>query len=95
MNVPKVSDRTLSKIIVNFPDSDGKFQDYRIYENSNFEPALQQKYQDIRSYVGESVFGDSKIYFSVSPLGVSTMEMRNDRTMDIIEPYAVDLSSYV
>ncbi len=91
---PKSTDFVTSKIIVNFPDSDGNFQDYRIYEKSNFEPALQEKYSDIRSYVGESVFGNSKIYFSVSQFGLSTMEMGSDKTMDIIEPYAKDLSAY-
>jgi len=92
---PKSTEYVKSKIIVSFPDSNGEFEDFRIYEKSNFEPALQAKYTDIRSYVGESVFGNSKIYFSVSPLGLSTMEMHSDKTMDIIEPYATDLSSYV
>ncbi|SDE85387.1 zinc-dependent metalloprotease [Epilithonimonas hungarica] len=92
---PKSIDHVNSKIILSFPNSEGEFEDFRIYEKSNFEPALQEKYADIRSYVGESVFGDSKIYFSVSQFGLSTMEMRSDRTVDIIEPYTADLSSYV
>ncbi len=92
---PKSTDYTKSKIILSFPNSDGEFEDFRIYEKSNFEPALQEKYADIRSYVGESVFGTSKIYFSVSQFGLSTMEMRSDKAVDIIEPYATDLSSYV
>ncbi|WP_051230545.1 zinc-dependent metalloprotease [Epilithonimonas caeni] len=92
---PKSTDHINSKIILSFPNSEGEFEDFRIYEKSNFEPALQEKYADIRSYVGESVFGDSKIYFSVSQFGLSTMEMHSDRTVDIIEPYTADLSSYV
>lgn len=92
---PKSTDYAKSKIILSFPNSDGEFEDFRIYEKSNFEPALQEKYADIRSYVGESVFGTSKIYFSVSQFGLSTMEMRSDKAVDIIEPYAADLSSYV
>ncbi|MPS74144.1 MAG: T9SS type A sorting domain-containing protein [Chryseobacterium sp.] len=92
---PKSTDDINSKIILSFPNSEGEFEDFRIYEKSNFEPALQEKYADIRSYIGESVFGDSKIYFSVSQFGLSTMEMHSDRTVDIIEPYTADLSSYV
>ncbi len=90
----KSSNKTKSKIILSFPNSEGGFEDFRVYEKSNFDPVLQEKYPDIRSYVGESVFGNSKIYFSVSSLGLSTMELRTDKTVDIIEPYATDLSSY-
>ncbi|OJX30464.1 MAG: hypothetical protein BGO86_00505 [Chryseobacterium sp. 36-9] len=94
-NAPKVSDQIRSKTFVSFPDSEGNFEDFRIYEKSNFEPVLQEKYTDIRSYVGESVFGNSKIYFSVSQFGLSTMEMHSDKTIDIIEPYTSDQSSYI
>lgn len=95
INAPKTTDFVTSGVIVSFPDSDGHFNDYRVYEKSNFETVLQEKYPDIRSYVGKSVNGKAKIYFSVSPLGLSTMEMATDRTMDIIEPYTTDLSAYV
>jgi len=93
-NAPKSTDQVTSKIVVSFPNSEGNLEDFRIYEKSNFEASLQAKYQGIRSYVGESVFGTAKIYFSVSQLGLSTMEMLADRTMEIIEPYTADLSTY-
>lgn len=93
--VPKASDQIKSKTFVSFPDSEGNLEEFRIYEKSNFEPTLQAKYTGIRSYVGESVFGNSKIYFSVSQFGLSTMEMHSDKTVDIIEPYTSDLSSYI
>lgn len=93
-NAPESTDQVRSKILVSFPDSEGNLEEFRIYEKSNFESSLQAKYQDIRSYVGESVFGTDKIYFSVSPLGLSTMEYATDKTMEIIEPYTADLSTY-
>lgn len=94
-NAPKSTDQIRSKILVSFPNSEGNLEEFRVYEKSNFEAPLQEKYQEIRSYVGESVFGTDKIYFSVSPLGLSTMEYATDRTMEIIEPYTADLSTYV
>jgi hypothetical protein len=93
-NAPKSTDQISSNVLVSFPDSDGNLEEFRIYEKSNFEPALQSAHPEIRSYVGESVFGSSRIYFSVSPLGLSTMEVEADRTMEIIEPYTKDLSAY-
>ena len=93
-NAPQSYDNTLSNVIVSFPNSNGELEDFRIYEKSNFDPALQEKYSDIRSYVGESIFGDTKIYFSVSPLGLSTMGLNSDKSTDIIEPYTSDLSTY-
>lgn len=94
-NAPQSAAQLRSKVIVTFPNSEGDLEDFRVYEKSNFEAPLQAKYQEIRSYVGESVFGNAKIYFSVSPLGLSTMEYAADKTMEIIEPYTSDLSAYV
>ncbi len=92
---PKSTGSEKSKIIISFPNAEGNFEDFRIYEKSNFEPELQEKYPEIRAYVGESVFGKSKIYFSVSPFGLSTMGLNSGRAADIIEPYTTDLSSYI
>lgn len=94
-NAPKRSEASgFSKTIISFPNSEGEFINYRVYENSNFDPLLQEKYPDIRAYIGESLLGNARIYFSVSPLGLSTMGLENGKPVEIIEPYTTDLSSY-
>ncbi|MCQ4138433.1 reprolysin-like metallopeptidase [Chryseobacterium sp. EO14] len=85
-----------SEIIISFPNSEGKMENFKVRENSNFDPQLAAKYPDIKSYIGEGL-GDSgsTVYFSVSPLGLSSMEIYGDKSAVFIEPYSKDLSIYV
>jgi len=85
-----------SEIIISFPNADGKMENFKIRENSNFDPQLAAKYPDIQSYVGEGLENqDSTIYFSVSPLGLSSMEIYGNKSAVFIEPYTKDLSTYI
>ncbi|WP_034761061.1 reprolysin-like metallopeptidase [Chryseobacterium gregarium] len=85
-----------SEIIISFPNAEGKMENFKVRENSNFDTQLALKYPDIKSYVGEG-FGDSNstLYFSISPLGLSSMEIYGDKSAVFIEPYSKDLSTYV
>lgn len=92
---PKRAAGILSNIVVSFPDHDGKLDNYTVYENSNMDPALAEKYPDIKSYIGKAV-GDptALIYFSISPLGLQTMLLKASNEPIFIEPYTKDLKSY-
>ncbi|MFP3595469.1 reprolysin-like metallopeptidase [Chryseobacterium sp. SIMBA_029] len=85
-----------SETIISFPNSEGKMENFKVRENSNFAPELAARYPDIKSYVGEGL-GDSNstVYFSISPLGLSSMEIYGDKSAVFIEPYTKDLSAYV
>ena len=85
-----------SEVIISFPNAEGRMENFKVRENSNFEPQLASKYPDIKSYIGEG-FGDSNstVYFSISPLGLSSMEIYGDKSAVFIEPYSKDLSTYV
>jgi len=85
-----------SEIIISFPNSEGKMENFKVRENSNFDPQLAAKFPDIKSYVGEGLNDpNSTVYFSISPLGLSSMEIYGDKSAVFIEPYTKDLSSYV
>lgn len=85
-----------SQIIVSFPNSEGKMENFKVKENSNFDPALAAKYPEIKSYVGTGLEDpNSTVYFSISPLGLSSMEIYGDKSAVFIEPYTKDLSTYV
>lgn len=85
-----------SETIVSFPNSEGKMENFKVKENSNFDPQLAAKYPDIKSYVGEGLDDpNSTVYFSISPLGLSSMEIYGDKSAVFIEPYTKDLSTYV
>ncbi|MCQ9639597.1 M12 family metallo-peptidase [Chryseobacterium sp. WG14] len=85
-----------SQIIISFPNAEGKIEKFKVTENSNFEPELAAKYPDIKSYIGEGIDDSaSTVYFSISSLGLSFMEIYGDKSATFIEPYTKDLSSYV
>ncbi|WP_276877839.1 reprolysin-like metallopeptidase [Chryseobacterium joostei] len=85
-----------SELIISFPNSDGRMESFKVKENSNFTPELAAKYPDIKSYVGEGLEDpNSTVYFSISSLGLSSMEIYGDKSAVFIEPYSKDLSTYV
>lgn len=95
VTAPVRSSSARSNVIVSFPDGDGAMQRFSVYESSNMDPALAARYPDIKSYYGKGVDDPSAvIYFSVSPLGLQTMQINADKPAIFIEPYTTDLSSY-
>ncbi|HEX8563776.1 MAG TPA: zinc-dependent metalloprotease family protein [Flavobacterium sp.] len=81
---------------VTFPNGKGQMEQFVVWENSNFEPALQAQFPEIRAYSGRSITdGTATIHFSVSPNGVQTMVMRGNGGSEFIEAYTTDRSVYV
>ncbi|WP_223607954.1 zinc-dependent metalloprotease [Chryseobacterium sp. OSA05B] len=92
----RLAEEGKTETIISFPNSEGKMEDFKVTENSNFAPELAAKYPDIKSYVGQNVKDSgSTVYFSLSPLGLSSMEIYGDKSAIFIEPYTKDLSTYV
>jgi chitodextrinase len=82
--------------ILSFPNQEGEMIEFRIAENSIMEPSLAARYPEIKSYIGIGVKDPRvSLYFSLSPLGLQSMQLNADRTTVFIEPYTTDLSSYV
>jgi gliding motility-associated-like protein len=85
-----------TSIIVNFPNSNGVSQSFRVYEASVMEPALQAQFPEIRSYAGQGVDDTSAtVRFSVSPqAGLSaTIRSANNPTTFIV-PYNLSGNTY-
>lgn len=90
----KNSNNTTSEITI--PNSEGVLEKFSVWESSNFEPELQAKYPEIRSYEGYGLDDKSaKIHFSVSPIGTQTMVIRADKATEFIEQNPDDKSEYV
>lgn len=84
-----------SNVIVEFPNVNGELEQFRVWENSNFEPALQAQFPEIRAYVGKSLTDGSTINFSISPQGIQTVLFRTGDGSEYIEPYDKNSSAYV
>jgi len=84
-----------SMIIISLPNAEGQMERFSMYENPTMDPALQQRYPEIRSYVGYGIdHPTSTVYLSTSPLGFKSMTLNADKPAVFIEPISQDLSQY-
>ncbi len=99
VNVPQRDTFTgVSDVIVSIPHPNGEIIDYRILEASTFEPKLQERFSEIRSFVGQSVKGTGDVIrFSVSPYnGLSAMirSVESGETY-FIDPFSLDYKTVI
>ncbi|PNQ74848.1 hypothetical protein C1T31_01535 [Hanstruepera neustonica] len=93
---PQRDNSLSSNVIVDFPNSNGSFDSYRVYEASILANELQAQYPNIRSYVGQSVENpETIIRFSVTPQGLHTMTLSSETGSEFIDPYTRDANSYI
>jgi hypothetical protein len=82
-------------VLISLPNAEGNLERYEMFESSNFEPALQAQFPEIRSYVGVGVDDkSSQIRLSAAPNGIQAMFFRADRRDEFIESYSADGSVY-
>lgn len=81
---------------ITIPNSNGVLERFKVWESSNFEPELQAKYPNIRSYEGIGLDDKTaKINFSLAPIGLQTMVLRADKPSEYIEQDSDNQSQYV
>lgn len=84
-----------SQIILTLPNADGIMEEYELTEASNFEPELQAKYNEIRSFSGKGITDkNARLKLSISPQGVQTVVFREGKEEEYIEPYSEDNLTY-
>ncbi|SFW88938.1 reprolysin-like metallopeptidase [Chitinophaga sancti] len=81
--------------VISLPNADGQIEQFEIVEASNFEPALQAKFPDIRAFSGKGITDKSAILkLSISPQGIQTTVFRVEKETEFIEPYSADHTVY-
>ena len=86
----------VSNVIIDFPNSDGTIESYRVKEAPVMALELQAKHPDIRSYVGQSIDNPwSIIRFSVTSKGLHTMTLSGKLGTQYIDPFTKDTKSYI
>jgi hypothetical protein len=90
-----VDNQSKHSTIISLPNADGNFEQFEVYEASNFEPALQAKFPEIRAYSGKGITDKyALLKLSISPQGISTMVFRADNPSEFIEAYSQDHTIY-
>jgi subtilisin-like proprotein convertase family protein len=81
---------------IQLPNIKGDLEKFVVWESSNFEPALQAQFPEIRAYVGKGITDPSAVLnFSFDPKGIKTMIFRSGKGTEFIEPYTKDRSVYI
>lgn len=81
--------------VISLPNADGVIEKFEVFEASNFEPALQAQFPEIRAYSGKGITDKyASLKLSISPQGIQTMVFRTDRENEFIEPYSKDHKVY-
>lgn len=83
-------------ILVKFPNDQGTFDTYEVFEASTMHPDLQSRYSDIRSYMGQKV-GDptTNIRFTYDPYFGLNAVVRGIKGMYYIDSYSKDNKTYM
>jgi len=84
-----------SNVLITFPLNNGELKQYRVKDASILSATLQQKYPDIKSYVGVSVDLKSTVRFSISSDGLHAIFFNTDEGTQFIDPYTKDLNKYI
>lgn len=81
--------------IISLPNAAGSLEEFEVFESSNFEPALQAQFPEIRAYSGRGVTDKfATVKLSISPQGIQSMVFRTDRDNEFIEPFSKDHGVY-
>ncbi len=84
-----------SSTIISLPNTEGEIEKFEVFEASNFEPALQAQFHEIRAYSGKGITDKSAtLKLSISPKGIQTMIFRTEKGNEFIEPYSSDHAVY-
>ena len=95
-NIESRETQKKSKVIISLPNDKGDFVKFEIFEASAFSKELSSKYPTIKSYVGRSIDGVSKVRLSYSPSQGLHAAISNNKTATIIiKPSNIKNGSYI
>ena len=81
--------------LITVPNAEGQLEDFELVEASNFEPALQARFPEIRAFSGRGLSDPSAtLKLSYSPQGIQVMVFRTGKDNEFIEPYSADHRVY-
>jgi hypothetical protein len=90
-----ITDKSGQSTVITLPNADGNLEQFEVFEASNFDPALQARYPQIRAFSGRGVTDRyATLKLSISPQGIQTMVFRADKESEYIEAYSQDHTVY-
>lgn len=86
---------TAKGVLIKFPNDQGAFDTYEVYEASTMNAGLQSRYSDIRSYIGTKAGEPSStIRFTLDPYFGLNAVVKNTKGIYYIDSYSQDNKIY-
>lgn len=83
------------RTVISLPNADGVLEQFEVTEASNFEPALQARFPEIRAFSGRGVTDPyATLKLSYAPNGVQAMVFRTGKESEFLEAYSADHTVY-
>ncbi|WP_081988251.1 immunoglobulin-like domain-containing protein [Psychroserpens jangbogonensis] len=84
-----------SNVVLSFPNANGEFERFRVFEASVMDTELAARYPEIKSYAGQGIDDPTAIIrFSVTPLGFQSIRFSANKPASFIEAVTEDASVY-
>ncbi|MBI9040902.1 reprolysin-like metallopeptidase, partial [Lutibacter sp.] len=96
-NIPQRKGSQISNgVTISFPNAEGILEQYTVVEASIMDEKLQKENPSIRSYVGKGIHNSNAlIRFTVTPMGLHGMILKDGESTVYIDPEAKNDNSYV
>ena len=83
-------------LVIEFPNADGNFEKFKVYESSIMDPILEAKFPMIKTYAAQGIDDPTAtMRFSVTQFGLHTMSLSGIKSTVYIDPYTSDLATYI
>ncbi|MES2762933.1 MAG: zinc-dependent metalloprotease family protein [Bacteroidota bacterium] len=83
-------------LVLEFPNADGQYEKFNVYESSIMDPILEAKFPMIKTYAAQGIDDPTAtMRFSVTQFGLHSMSLSGIKSTVFIDPYTSDLATYI
>lgn len=95
-NAPVIHSGSGQPITLEFPNAQGGFEKFAVYESSIMDPILEAKFPMIKTYAAQGIDDPTAtMRFSVTQFGLHSMVLSGQKSTCYIDPYTTDLVNYI
>lgn len=95
-NAPVIHSGNGQPITLEFPNAQGRFEKFAVYESSIMDAVLEAKFPMIKTYAAQGIDDPTAtMRFSVTQFGLHSMVLSGQKSTCFIDPYTSDLVNYI
>lgn len=96
INAPVIHSGMGQPLTLEFPNAQGEFEKFAVYESSIMDPILEAKFPMIKTYAAQGIDDPTAtMRFSVTQFGFHSMVLSGNKSSCFIDPYTTDQVTYI